>query len=544
VILAVGLLWLGYIWFVAAGIRQDRNIGSIIASGVTAILLLLWFLLASGLRWKTRLAGFGLVAAAVGLVAALFRIEGVSGDLVPVLAYRWSARPGSASSFPVVAPGSGGAAEAPSAAAGPSPAASGTPASPAAAQASSSSPPATGEAPAPGASADYPQFLGPTRDAVLPGPRLARDWSARPPRLLWRQPIGAGWSAFAVAGGVAVTQEQHGDDEEVVAYDAASGRRLWRHSDRARYDTVIAGAGPRATPTIRDGRVFTVGATGILNALRLENGERLWSHRLLEENGSSNLSWGTSGSPLLDGDRVVVSAGGREGRSLVAYRADTGEAVWTTGHDQQSYSSATIATLAGRRQLLILNGATVAGHDASTGALLWEKPWPAEQPNVAQPLPLPGDRVLFSAGYGVGSKLYQIAAAADGSLSATLLWESPRLKAKFTNVFFHDGFLYGLDDGVFTCLDPGDGQRKWRDGRYGHGQAILVGGLFLIQTEEGELVLVEPSPEGLKELTRFTDFEGKVWNPPALAGNRLYVRTDREAAAFELPLEPVLKGGL
>ncbi len=212
--------------------------------------------------------------------------------------------------------------------------------------------------------------------------------------------------------------------------------------------------GPRATPTIRDGRVFTVGATGILNALRLENGERLWSHRVLEENGSSNLSWGTSGSPLLDGDRVVVSAGGREGRSLVAYRADTGEAVWATGHDQQSYSSATIATLAGRRQILIFNGGSVAGHDASTGALLWEQPWPAEQPNVAQPLPLSGDRVLFSAGYGVGSKLYQIAAAADGSLSATLLWESPRLKAKFTNVFFHDGFLYGLDDGVFTCLDP------------------------------------------------------------------------------------------
>lgn len=543
VILAGGLLWLGYIWFVAAGIRQDRNIGSIIAIGVTGILLLLWFVLASGLLWKTRLVGLGLVAAAVGLVAALFRIEGVSGDLVPVLAYRWSARPGSAATSAHAAAGVGGAAEAPPSVAGPAPAAATEPSS-RAESASSTSTPAIDAAPASGASADYPQFLGPTRDGVLAGPRLARDWSARPPRLLWRQPIGAGWSAFAVAGGVAVTQEQHGDDEEVVAYDGASGRMLWRHSDRTRYDTVIAGVGPRATPTIRDGRVFTVGATGVLNALRLEDGQRLWSHRLLEENGSSNLSWGTSGSPLVDGDRVVVSAGGREGRSLVAYSADTGEAIWTTGHDQQSYSSATIATLADRRQILILNGATVAGHDASTGALLWEKPWPAEQPNVAQPLPLSGDRVLFSAGYGVGSKLYQIAAAADGSLSATLLWETPRLKAKFTNVFYHDGFLYGLDDGVFTCLDPKDGQRKWRDGRYGHGQAILVGGLFLIQTEEGELVLVQPSPEGLEELTRFTDFEGKVWNPPALAGNRLYVRTDREAAAFELPLEPVLKGGL
>ncbi|HEY6552979.1 MAG TPA: PQQ-binding-like beta-propeller repeat protein, partial [Vicinamibacteria bacterium] len=239
----------------------------------------------------------------------------------------------------------------------------------------------------------------------------------------------------------------------------------------------------------------------------------------------------------LDGDRVVVSPGGRDGRSLVAYRAESGEPLWAAGHDRQGYSSATIATVAGRRQILIFNGQSVAGHDASTGALLWEQPWPKEQPNVAQPLPLEDGRVLFSAGYGVGSKLYAIAAAPDESLKSTLVWESPRLKSKFANMFVHDGFVYGFDDGVFSCLDPKDGQRKWRAGRYGHGQAILVGGLFLIQTEEGEVVLVEPNPEGLKELTRFTAFDGKTWNPPALAGNRLYVRNDREAAAFELPVE-------
>jgi outer membrane protein assembly factor BamB len=532
-ILAAGLLWLAYIWFVSTGIRQERNIQSIVATGLTAILLFLWFLLASGFPRTARLVGLGLVVVPLALVAALFRIEGVSGDLVPIMAFRWSARPGS------MAPVAGSSPEP-----APALAASARPPTEAGAEASSpvgaSGPAAQSRVDVPKAppgSGDYSQFLGPTRDAVLPGPRLARDWSSRPPRLLWRQPIGAGWSAFAVAGDVLVTQEQEGDEELVVAYDASSGRRLWRHSNRARYDTVVAGVGPRATPTIRDGRVFTMGATGILNALRLETGERLWSHRVLEENGSSNLSWGTSGSPLLDRDRVVVSAGGRDGRSLVAYRADSGEPLWAAGHDQQSYSSPTLATLAGRRQIVVFNGGSVAGHDAATGALLWEQPWPAEQPNVAQPLPLPGNRVLFSAGYGVGSKLYEVAAKPDGALSANLVWESPRLKAKFANMFFHDGFVYGLDDGVFTCLDPRDGQRKWRDGRYGHGQAILVGGLFLIQTEEGEVVLVEPSPERLVELSRFTAFGGKTWNPPALAGNRLYLRTDREAAAFELAVE-------
>jgi outer membrane protein assembly factor BamB len=535
VILAGGLSWLGYIWLLSAGIRQDRNIQSIVATGVCGILLLLWFLLASGLRWKTRLVGLGLIVGAIGAVATLFRIEGVSGDLVPIVAYRWSARPGAAS-LDSVAPSNGGSqAKAP---AGPPVTATsaGSPSSPLTPAASTPAKPVGDRGPV-GPAGDYPQFLGPTRDAVLPGPRLARDWSARPPRLLWRQPLGAGWSAFAVAGAVAVTQEQHGDDERVVAYDAASGRVLWRHSDPARYDTVIAGVGPRATPTIRGGRVFTMGATGILNALGLDSGERLWTHRVLEENGSANLSWGTSGSPLVDDDRVVVSAGGPGGHSLVAYRAATGEPIWGAGHDKQSYSSPTFATVAGRRQILVLNGASVAGHDDRDGALLWEQPWPAEQPNVAQPLALPGDRVLFSAGYGVGSKLYSIGAGPAGAFTATLLWESPRLKAKFASMFLHEGFVYGLDDGVFTCLDPKDGQRKWRDGRYGHGQAILVGGLFLIQTEEGQLVLVEPSPDGLKELTRFTVFDGKTWNPPALAGNRLFVRTDREAAAFELPVE-------
>jgi outer membrane protein assembly factor BamB len=543
-VVAGWLAWLAYVWSVFPGIRQDRILRSIMGVGLSGILLLAWFLLASGLRWKTRLLGLGFVVAVVSLGVALFRIEGVSGDLMPILAFRWSVRPGSTSTPPVVvsAESSAPSPGAPSALP-PTKDDSGT--TPAAA-------PTTGAMVVPGSeavpsavaatasavsSADYPQFLGPTRDGVLPGPRLARDWSARPPRLLWRQPIGAAWSAFAVAGDVAVTQEQHGDDEQVVAYDARNGRVLWRHSDKARYDTVIAGVGPRATPTVRDGRVFAMGAMGTLNVLRLDTGARLWSRRILEENGSSNLDWGTSGSPLVDGDRVVVNAGGKAGRSLVAYATETGEPLWAAGHDRQSFSSPTIATLGGRRQILTFNGPSVAGHDAATGALLWEQPWPKEQPNVAQPLPLEGGRVLFSAGYGVGSKLYAITGARDESVAATLVWESPRLKSKFANMFVHDGFVYGFDDGVFSCLDPKDGQRKWRAGRYGHGQAILVGGLFLIQTEEGGVVLVDPSPDGLKELTRFTAFDAKTWNPPALAGNRLYVRNDRAAAAFELPVE-------
>jgi outer membrane protein assembly factor BamB len=527
-VLSGAFLWLIRIWFFGDAIRQYRILETITTAGVSGILLVLWLLLASGLRARTRLAGFAAILGVCGAAAGTFRIQGVTGDLVPILAPRWSAQPGAVSSEP---PPSPPARPAPSSTPVAAPRA-GKPASPGIVE-----PNASVEEGPRGASADYPQFLGPNRDGVLPGPRLARDWGARPPRALWRHSVGAGWSGFAVARGLAVTQEQQGEQEEVVAYDAGTGDLRWRHSDHARYDTVIAGIGPRATPTIVNERVYTMGATGILNALRLRDGRLLWSRRVLEENGAENPSWGTSGSPLLDEDRVVVSAGGPEGRSLVAYRADTGEPLWSFGHDRQSYSSPTSATLAGRRQILIFNQESVAAHDATTGALLWEQPWSKEQPNVAQPLPIGDDRVLFSAGYGVGSKLYQVGAASDGSLAARLVWESPRLKAKFTNLVIHEGFVYGLDDGVLTCLDPSDGQRRWREGRYGHGQVILVGGLLLVGTEDGQIVLVEPSPQGRKELTRFTTFEGKTWNPPALAGNRLYVRTDREAAAYELPVE-------
>jgi outer membrane protein assembly factor BamB len=230
-----------------------------------------------------------------------------------------------------------------------------------------------------------------------------------------------------------------------------------------------------------------------------------------------------------------VSIGSVNGRSLVAYHRDTGEPVWRAGDDLASYSSPQLATLAGVRQILILNQSTVFSHDPATGRVLWQHSWPRTAPSVAQPLLLSGNRVLFSAGYGIGSRMLQVAREGD-ALQATLLWESTRLKAKFANLVVHGGFVYGLDDGVLACVDPADGQRKWRSGRYGHGQVMLVEDLLVVQTEDGELVLVEPSPEGLHEIARIPVFGQKTWNPPALAGRHLLLRNDLEAAVYEMPI--------
>lgn len=498
-VLALCALAEAWVWLRPGPIRQMRVIETFIVSFVGVLLLLLWFLFFSRARplWRW------LALAAVGVAAVFFSqfvtISGVTGDLVPILGWKGG--------------GSGGGGEV-ALAGGPGAAGAG----------------------------GYPQFLGPRRDGTVRGVRLARDWETSPPREVWRRPVGEGWSGFAIAGQRAVTQEQHGPEERLVAYDLATGEELWHQAQPARYETTIGGIGPRATPTIAAGRVFALGATGVLTAVDLETGELFWRRDVLAEHEATNPEWGKSCSPLVVDGRVVVSAGGVSGGSLVAYDAETGELAWAAGSDRSSYSSPVLAELAGTRQIVIMNAGSFAGHDPATGEMLWDHPWPADQPNVAVPLLLPGDRILGSSGYGIGAKLLALSAdgGADGDggddgLRASMVWESPRLKAKFTNPVLHEGYVYGHDDGVYVCLDPATGERCWKRGRYGHGQTILAGDLLLVTTEKGDVVLIDPSPEEHRELGRFSALSGKLWNPPALAGNYLALRTDREAVLYELP---------
>lgn len=479
---------------------QQKNIATAQVVIVSLFLGLLWVLFLSRLKWRIRLLVFGGVVGMLALTAGLFRIHGVTGDLLPILEWRW--KQPDTMAIPVGQP---------------------------------SLPPAGRTALLVPTTNDFPQFLGPQRNATVTGPTLARDWKAQPPQKLWRQPIGAAWSGFAVLGNYAVTQEQRGEDEMVVAYDLLTGNVLWAHADKAHYNTTIAGEGPRATPTIVSNRVFTLGATGILNCLDLTTGARIWSKDIMKDNQATVNGWGMSGSPLVIDQMVVVNAGGANGRSLVAYHAATGEFAWGGGNASAEYSSPLLAKLAGVRQILIFTRKVVA-HDVASGEVLWEYPWPGGHPHIAVPVMLPGDRVLVTSGYGTGSELLQIKKAPDGKWSAARIWKSIRLKAKFTNVVYRDGFIYGLDDGILVCLDAADGSLKWKEGRYGHGQVILTGALLLVTDEGGDMVLVEPVPEAHRELTRFTALHGKTWNPPALAGEFLVVRNDKEAACYRLPI--------
>lgn len=473
---------------------EQRRTNYLLGISLGAILLLLvWWLGFSRARWKTRL----LVLLAVGLPLSCFRLKGFSGDFLPIFEprFRWT------KAVPV---------------------------------ATSTTPTLKRDATA----ADYPQFLGPHRDGRLDGPALQTDWTAHPPEILWRQAIGAAWSGFSVVGERALTLEQEGELECVTCYELTTGKLLWKQTNPGRYATAIAGEGPRTTPTIVGDRVFTFGATGVLRCLGLATGEPHWTRDVAKDAGVTEVpSWGFASSPLVHEGSVMVSAGGKEGRSLLAYRVEDGQPAWQAGSRPISYSSLFLVRLAERDQVLAFNSEAITAHDPTTGTVLWEHPWGKGMPHVAIPVVIGNNRVLFSSGYGVGSALLEIAPGADGKLTASEVWKTVRFQAKFSNPVEWGGYVYGLSDGIFACLDPKDGTVRWKDGRYGHGQGLLVKDLYLLMSEGGELVLLRPTPDAANELARFPVFDAKTWNPIALAGDLLLVRNDQEAACIRVAVK-------
>lgn len=409
---------------------------------------------------------------------------------------------------------------------------------------------------------DFAQYLGPTRDGRLTEAVIGENWATSPPQERWRHRVGAGWGGFAVVGSVAVTQEQRGEFETVVCYDLATGVERWIHTDQLRFDSSFGGPGPRATPTIANGRIYALGGTGRLNCLA-SDGTCLWTVDTLpnasamtvasaEAAGQGGeppdqgdlLPHGIAGSPLVVGNRVFVSPCGRDGKSLAAYDTETGSEIFRKGTARASYASPSLVTLAGIEQILVFHEKGIAGHTMETGEELWNFPWGNDQRNnCGQPLVLSGDRLLLSTGYGTGSVMIQITQDDAGATTATERWRSRDLKSKFATPVFHDGFVYGLDDGILVCLDPETGKRRWKRGRYGHGQILLAGDLLLVQTEAGPVALVRPSPEGLEEIATLDALSAKTWNTLTLAGDRLLVRNSVEAACYQLPLPDLAKTG-
>lgn len=384
-------------------------------------------------------------------------------------------------------------------------------------------------------SLDWPGFRGRDRDGLVRGVRISTDWSASPPKELWRRPIGPGWSSFAVHGDVFYTQEQRGPDEIVAAYRVSTGAPVWKHRDPARFWESNGGAGPRGTPTFRDGRLYTLGATGILNVLDAATGRVIWSRNAGTDGNMKVPDWGFSASPLLVDEMVVVAAAGK----LVAYDLASGDLRWVGPDGGPGYSSPHAITIQGVPQILLLDAKGATSVSPANGARLWDVT--VTSSGMAAPIVQPamtadGD-LLISAGDISGLHRFALTNSAGG-WSANNRWSTIALKPYFNDFVVHKGHAYGFDGSLLACVDVADGTRRWKGGRYGNGQLVLLPDqdLLLVVTEEGEVALVSATTEKFTELARMPALTGKTWNHPVLAGDVLLVRNGEEMAAFRLAM--------
>lgn len=488
-------------------------------------------------RWLAMTAGIVLVC---GLFTAI-RTDGITGSATSALHWRWTktaeqrllergnddpAPPAAAAvalPSPPVTPASAPAA----AAARVEPLA--TTASPA----SAAPAPVAAVDPAAAAPAEWPGFRGAGRDGVVHGVRLDTDWNARPPQELWRRPIGPGWSSFAVHGDRFFTQEQRGDDELVSAYSMKTGEPVWRHRDAVRFWESNAGPGPRATPTLSGGRVYTLGGTGLLNVLDERSGRVIWSRNALTDTGRKLPDWGIASSPLVVGDVVVVATAG----SLVAYGIDDGRPRWVAKMRGYGYSSPQLATVGGVPQIVLINGPGIVGVSPADGSVLWQHEWPGDA--IVQPGFTTGGDLLLGSGTGMAgnSGMRRVSVShRSAEWEVKEQWTTNGLKPYYNDFVVHDGHAYGFDGSILACISLDDGSRKWKGGRYGYGQMLLLPeqDLLLVLSEEGDLALVRAAADKFTEVARMKAIEGKTWNHPVLVGDVLLVRNGEEMAAYRL----------
>lgn len=383
----------------------------------------------------------------------------------------------------------------------------------------------------------WSEFRGPQRDGKVRNVNFPTDWDANPLKEEWRKSVGPGWASFTVVGPLLFTQDQRGEKEAVVAYNANDGSTAWTFESEGRFEASMGGIGPRATPTYRDGKLYVTGGNGKVFCLEATTGDLVWTYDLIEQLEVPLPAWGFSSSPLVHDDLVIVFAGGGEaedgaGKGTAALSRETGELVWSSGDGSHGYSSPHLATLHGKEQILVSSNRGIRSFEPSDGSMIWKHDWEIGQmARVTQPIVV-NSTVYMGTGYGNGTMRFDVDQT-DGFWTTEEAWIAP-MKPYFNDAVFLDGHLYGFDGKIFMCIDAETGDKAWKKGRYGHGQALLIEDqrLLLITTEHGDLVLVKATPDGHDELARMKSVTGITWNHPVIANGKLYVRNAQEMVCY------------
>jgi len=376
--------------------------------------------------------------------------------------------------------------------------------------------------------ADWPQFRGPNRDGISPEPAVLKSWPASGPKVLWKAPIGEGYSQVVSSKGRLFTFSGQGGDDVAAALDAATGKQIWRVRIDRKYEDG-QGNGPRSTPTVDGDLVYVLSPNGKLAALKTADGKVAWQHDLRAEYGAKPPGWGISTSPLVEGNLLIVNVGGSGNKSIVAFDKANGKPVWTSQSDGAGYSAPIAINVRGVRQVIVFTADAILSISPKDGRLFWRSGWKTDYDvNAATPIFLPPDKLFVSSGYGTGSALLQI-----NRTNVAEVWRSRGMKNQFSSSVLHDGILYGFDDSTFKAIDAATGNERWKQRGFGHGSLILAGGHLIVLSDRGKLALVQATPEEYRELGNAQVLEGKCWTSPSLADGRLYVRNEEQLIAFD-----------
>lgn len=398
---------------------------------------------------------------------------------------------------------------------------------------------------------DWPQYHGATSDRTSPELLGLRAFPAEGPPRAWKTALGEGFSSFAVQGGRVYTlvarARDGGSGEVLLALDAASGKELWSAAlgggtydggGDAGTDENKGGDGPRTTPSVVDGRVYTLDAFLGLACFEAASGKELWKHDLVAEFGGRLIQWQNGASPLVEGEFVFVAGGGPD-ESLLAFDRKSGEVAWARGDEKMTHATPIAATLHGQRQVIFFVQSGLIAVEPESGTELWRTEFPYRVSSAAAPV-VSGDVVYCSAGYGVGAAAWRIAKSEQGFVPELLWRASNKLINHWSTPVVKDGHLFGMfsfkeyGKGPLKCVELATGEERWAQEGFGPGNCILVGGTLVALSDAGELVLVDPKPDAYHELARADVLEGKCWSMPAFSDGSLYLRSTREGVRLDL----------
>ena len=382
---------------------------------------------------------------------------------------------------------------------------------------------------------EWGQFRGPDRNGHIPTQTVSIDWS-KPPKTRWSTSSGLGHSSIITSGNLAITMEQDQDQEILIARSFEDGQEAWRVAEETKWQDMLSGTGPRSTPTLHNGKLYTLFSHGKLSRVDANSGNVEWSIQVTPDSYEFP-EWGLAISPLIWNDMIILSLGGEES-AVKAYSVNSGEKIWQSQVAGKAvYLSPNILRLLNEDHLIVSLVGKIVSLDPKNGMTLWEEPWKIFMNNVqiVQPIAVSNDSIVMAAGYGKGAECFTISRDEESEkYRVQSSWKSKDLKAKFSNPIFKDGYLYGLSENLLVCLEAKTGKLMWRGEKYSYGRILLADQKLLILGHSGVFSVVDASPDGFREISsRQLLSDARCWNGPAFVNGYLLARNGEQIACFD-----------